>query len=92
MGGRYRELLKSNCADIVNTGNQPHSGACTAATFLKEFAPHCPWAHLDIAGPANTSGADRQSTSRPMPLVFEWLLKRLEKASEKKDLGSQHEA
>ena len=84
MGGHYRELLKSNCADIVNTGNQPHSGACTAATFLKEFAPACAWAHLDIAGPANTSGADRQSTSRPMPLVFEWLLMRLAEKADKK--------
>ena len=84
MGGHYRELLKSNCADIVNTGNLPHSGACTAATFLKEFAPACAWAHLDIAGPANTSGADRQSTSRPMPLVFEWLLMRLAEKADKK--------
>lgn len=74
MGGRYRELLKSNVADLANTGNQPHSGACTAATFLSEFAPDCPWAHLDIAGPANTTGENRQSTSRPMPLMLEWLM------------------
>lgn len=80
MGGRYRELLKSNCADLVNTGNQPHSGASTAATFLQAFAPKCPWAHLDVAGTANTTGADRQSTARPLPLLMEWLLARAQRA------------
>ncbi len=84
MGGRYREMLKSNCADIANVCLQPHAGACTAATFLKEFAPACPWAHLDIAGPANTSGANRESTSRPLPLIFEWLLAHVKAADAKK--------
>jgi leucyl aminopeptidase len=47
----YTEQLKSEIADIVNSGGRP-AGACTAAVFLKEFAGGLPWAHLDIAGTA----------------------------------------
>ena len=47
----YRDQIKSDIADIVNSGGRP-GGACTAAIFLKEFAGDMPWAHLDIAGTA----------------------------------------
>jgi leucyl aminopeptidase len=47
----YADQLKSEIADMVNTGGRP-AGACTAAMFLKEFAGGLPWAHLDIAGTA----------------------------------------
>jgi leucyl aminopeptidase len=47
----YAEQLKSEIADLVNSGGRP-AGACTAATFLKEFAGDLPWVHLDIAGTA----------------------------------------
>jgi leucyl aminopeptidase len=47
----YAEQLKSEIADLTNTGGRP-AGACTAAMFLKEFAGGLPWAHLDIAGTA----------------------------------------
>ena len=47
----YAEQLKSEIADMVNTGGRP-AGACTAAMFLKEFAGGLPWAHLDVAGTA----------------------------------------
>jgi leucyl aminopeptidase len=47
----YSEQLKSEIADILNTGGRP-AGACTAAMFLKEFAGGLPWAHLDVAGTA----------------------------------------
>ena len=45
----YRELLKSNVADIKNIGNR-YGGAITAAKFLEEFVDKTPWVHLDIAG------------------------------------------
>jgi leucyl aminopeptidase len=45
----YRELIKSNIGDIMNTGGRA-GGAITAAMFLKEFAGETPWIHLDIAG------------------------------------------
>ncbi len=47
----YADQLKSEIADMINSGGRP-AGACTAATFLKEFAGGLPWAHLDIAGTA----------------------------------------
>ena len=47
----YSEQMRSEIADLVNTGGRP-AGACTAAVFLKEFAGELPWAHLDIAGTA----------------------------------------
>jgi len=47
----YREQLKSEIADMLNSPGRP-AGAITAAMFLKEFAGTGPWAHLDIAGTA----------------------------------------
>ncbi len=47
----YREVIKSNIADMVNSGGR-YGGAVTAAMFLKEFAQETPWLHLDIAGTA----------------------------------------
>ena len=47
----YKELIKSDVADVKNSGGRP-AGAVTAALFLKEFAEGYPWAHLDIAGTA----------------------------------------
>jgi len=47
----YKELIKSDVADVKNSGGRP-AGAVTAAMFLKEFAEGYPWAHLDIAGTA----------------------------------------
>jgi leucyl aminopeptidase len=46
----YRELIKSQIADIMNTGKNRWGGAITAAMFLKEFVGDTPWIHLDIAG------------------------------------------
>jgi leucyl aminopeptidase len=47
----YREMLKSNIADMMNVGGR-WGGAITAAMFLKEFVGDTPWIHLDIAGVA----------------------------------------
>jgi leucyl aminopeptidase len=52
----YREHIKSNVADIKNTGTAGQAGSISAALFLKEFVSSTKWAHLDIAGPA---GSDR---------------------------------
>ncbi len=51
MDDEYRELLKSDIADISNCGGR-QAGSTTAALFLKEFVSNVPWAHLDIAGTA----------------------------------------
>jgi leucyl aminopeptidase len=47
----YKEQLKSDIADISNTGGRP-GGAITAALFIKEFTGDLPWVHMDIAGTA----------------------------------------
>jgi leucyl aminopeptidase len=47
----YDQLLKSDIADIKNSGGRP-AGTITGAAFLKAFAGEKPWAHLDIAGTA----------------------------------------
>jgi leucyl aminopeptidase len=47
----YRDQLKSEIADMVNSAGRP-AGSITAAMFLKEFTGGLPWAHLDVAGTA----------------------------------------
>ena len=54
----YRELLKSEFADINNMSNTRWGGAITAALFLSEFVKDTRWAHIDIAGPAYVKKAD----------------------------------
>jgi leucyl aminopeptidase len=51
LGEEYAEQIKSDIADIKNTGGR-HGGASTAAEFLHVFAEDTPWIHLDIAGVA----------------------------------------
>jgi leucyl aminopeptidase len=45
----YDEKIKSNIADVKNTGGR-YGGAITAAKFLAKFTDGTSWAHLDIAG------------------------------------------
>ncbi|HEX9912385.1 MAG TPA: leucyl aminopeptidase [candidate division Zixibacteria bacterium] len=45
----YDEQIKSDLADMKNSGGRP-AGTITAAAFLKKFVGKTPWAHLDIAG------------------------------------------
>ncbi|HET6796516.1 MAG TPA: leucyl aminopeptidase [Gemmatimonadales bacterium] len=49
----YRDLMKSDIADIKNSGGRP-AGSISAGWFLREFVDGFPWAHLDIAGTAYT--------------------------------------
>ena len=71
----YGEQLKSNFADFANVGGRD-GGAITAATFLSKFTQGLKWAHLDIAGTAYLSGAQKGSTGRPTPLLADFLLHR----------------
>jgi len=50
LSDEYKELNKSDVADIKNSGGR-YGGAITAALFLQEFAGDKPWVHIDIAGP-----------------------------------------
>lgn len=53
----YKEMLKSDFADINNMPNSRWGGAITAALFLSEFVENTRWAHIDIAGPAYSTKA-----------------------------------
>ncbi len=68
----YQSLLESNFADIANIGG-PRAGTITAACFLQRFTKKYTWAHLDIAGTAWLSGAQKGATGRPVPLLVEYL-------------------
>jgi leucyl aminopeptidase len=52
---RYRKELDSTVADLKNLGGA-NAGAITAALFLAEFVGDVPWAHIDIAGTAQSTG------------------------------------
>ncbi len=69
----YQSQLDSNFADMQNIGG-PQAGSVTAACFLSRFTENYTWAHLDIAGTAWNSGAQKGATGRPVPLLVEYLL------------------
>ena len=73
IGKDYEETLKSNFADFSNMGTR-EGGALIAASFLSKFTQGQRWAHLDIAGTAWKSGAQKGSTGRPVPLLVDFLL------------------
>ena len=54
MFAEYDEQLRSQVADVKNTGGRL-AGAITAAKFLQRFAGDTPWAHLDMAGTDDAS-------------------------------------
>ncbi len=76
----YKELIKSDVADIKNSGGRP-AGTITAAMFLREFAEGYPWVHLDIAGTAYTESdlgtVPRGPTGVPVGTFVEFVRGRL---------------
>jgi leucyl aminopeptidase len=79
----YRDQIKSQIADIRNTGATRYGGATTAAMFLKEFVAETPqlpaakWIHLDIAGTAWSDDSDpwisRGPTGMAVRSITEWV-------------------
>ncbi|MCW7551941.1 leucyl aminopeptidase [Endozoicomonas gorgoniicola] len=76
MGEEYDAQLDSNFADMANIGGRP-GGTITAACFLARFTEAYPWAHLDIAGTAWSSGKDKGASGRPVPMLAQYLLNQL---------------
>ncbi|MGB0564557.1 MAG: leucyl aminopeptidase [Spirulinaceae cyanobacterium] len=77
MEAKYFEGLKSQIADMKNTGPRG-GGSITAALFLQQFVEQTAWAHLDIAGPV---WADKESgihnagaTGYPVRTLVNWVL------------------
>jgi leucyl aminopeptidase len=57
--GHLRSKLDSDIADLKNVSGGREGGALIAALFLQEFVgTGIPWAHLDIAGPAEAADND----------------------------------
>jgi leucyl aminopeptidase len=83
MFDEYREQLKSEYADIKNSGGRP-AGAITAGWFIREFVGDFPWAHLDIAGTAYGDGKlsyqTKGATGAPTRLLIEWVRTRAAEA------------
>ncbi|AKE52455.1 leucyl aminopeptidase [Kangiella geojedonensis] len=71
----YHEQLKSNVADFTNLGGMP-AGSITAGCFLAKFTKKYRWAHIDIAGTAWKSGAEKGATGRPVPLLSQIVINR----------------
>lgn len=73
----YKELLKSDIADLKNSGGR-QAGTSTAAWFLKEFVGKASWAHLDIAGVAYLDKPKnyhlQYGTGFGVRLIAEWLM------------------
>src|SRR5205823_12437518 len=57
----YYDLIKSDVADVKNTGGRP-GGTIPAAAFLSKFIGKAVWAHLDIA---STDWSDREKAYTP---------------------------
>ncbi len=79
MWDEYRELMKSDIADVKNAGGRP-AGSISAGWFLREFVDGFPWAHLDIAGTAYTDRDEPARVKGPtgigVRLFSEFVLKR----------------
>jgi leucyl aminopeptidase len=78
----YKEGLRSNVADIKNTGPR-NGGAINAAEFLRFFAEDSQWAHIDMAG---TDEAEKDkgvwvkgSTGIPTRTLINFVLARAKK-------------
>ncbi|MBU6246401.1 MAG: leucyl aminopeptidase [Xanthomonadaceae bacterium] len=73
----YQTQLESGFADVANIGGKS-AGAITAGCFLSRFTEGQRWAHLDIAGTAWDEGRKGLATGRPVALLAQWLLDRVE--------------
>ncbi len=69
----YDKSLNSNFADFANVGGR-EGGALIAGCFLARFTEGLEWAHLDVAGTAWRTGAEKGATGRPVPLLVQFLL------------------
>jgi len=75
----YRATLESQVADVrhIAADGRVGGGAIVAALFLREFTAGVPWAHLDIAGPARSDGAEHEvpkgATGFGARLLLRWL-------------------
>lgn len=76
----YRDLLKSEVADLANIGNKPVAGTILGGIFLERFVGNTPWVHLDIAAGAYTDTPNalyaKGATGLGVRLIVDWLKNR----------------
>jgi leucyl aminopeptidase len=83
LGQEVREMMKSEHADIVNSAGR-FAHALQGGEFLRRFIPEdgvgVPWAHLDIAGVADSEKGSHQYTSGAtgwgVRILVQWLSSR----------------
>jgi leucyl aminopeptidase len=63
MNDDYKEPLKSDIADLVNSAGRD-AGPIKAAFFLQEFVDGVRWAHIDFAGPCYLDKPKHYNTSK----------------------------
>jgi len=77
MFDEYKEIIKSDVADMKNSGIRWGS-AISAAKFLEEFVDKIPWVHLDIAGTSDTDKdkgwQTKGATGVPVRTLVEFVL------------------
>ncbi|CAH9061258.1 cytosol aminopeptidase [Pseudoalteromonas sp. CIP111854] len=78
--GQYKDLFKSDVADMANSGATPYGGAITAALYLKEFIEpeQTPWVHFDVMAWNTRSLPGRPAGGEGLGLraSFDYLLSR----------------
>ncbi len=74
----YRDQLKSDFADLKNTGGREGS-VITAGMFLKDFVGEVPWAHVDIAGTSWTTKSGPYNPRGPSGMGVRLLVDFLER-------------
>lgn len=68
--------IRSDVADLRNTGKKPWGGMASAGHYLEAFVPDgLPWVHIDVAGPSyNTASAHgytpRRGTGVPVRTII----------------------
>ncbi|QIZ85825.1 leucyl aminopeptidase family protein [Bermanella marisrubri] len=72
----YKDMIKSDVADMVNSAASPFGGAITAALYLQAFIENdTPWIHFDVMAWNNRTLPGRPSGGEAMGVraVFEML-------------------
>lgn len=74
----YKEMLKSDIADLVNSAGRTGS-SITAALFLQEFCEKVPWAHIDFAGSCFLTKPKHTNTTKATGFGVRLLIEFLER-------------
>ncbi|MEN9465496.1 MAG: hypothetical protein RL217_1677 [Pseudomonadota bacterium] len=74
----YKDELKSDVADLVNSASSPYGGAITAALYLEHFIDELPWLHFDMMAwnRKKTTGKPVGGEAMGVRAVFEYLRER----------------